>query len=74
MPQGGGFKKGALVVHFSGALSSEELESAARQGARAISLHPIQSLASVEQAVKNLPGSFFSMEGDPDGCRMRAER
>lgn len=65
---GGGFKKSALVVHFSGALSSEELESAARQGARVISLHPIQSLASVEQAVKNLPGSFFSMEGDPDAA------
>ena len=62
---GGGFKKGALVVHFSGALSSEELKSAARLGARVISLHPIQSLASVEQAVKNLPGSYFSMEGDP---------
>jgi predicted short-subunit dehydrogenase-like oxidoreductase (DUF2520 family) len=61
-----GFKKRALVVHFSGALSSDELASARGCGARVASLHPIQSLASVGQAVKNLPGSYFSLEGDPE--------
>ncbi len=63
---GGGFARGALVAHFSGALSSGVLEAAREKGARVVSLHPIQSLASVEQAVANLPGSYFSMEGDPD--------
>ncbi len=62
---GGGFKDGAIAVHLSGALSSEILASAREHGARALSIHPIQSLASVEQAVRNLPGSYFSMEGDP---------
>jgi predicted short-subunit dehydrogenase-like oxidoreductase (DUF2520 family) len=63
---GGGFKEGALVVHMSGALSSGALESARKSGARVVSLHPIQSLASAEQAVMNLPGSYVSLEGDPD--------
>lgn len=63
---GGGFKKGALAVHMSGALSSGALVSARSSGARVVSLHPIQSLASAEQAVTNLPGSYFSIEGDPE--------
>ncbi|HLB25604.1 MAG TPA: DUF2520 domain-containing protein, partial [Nitrospirota bacterium] len=62
--EGGGFARGALAVHMSGALSSEELGKAREAGALAISLHPLQSLASVEQAMKNLPGSYFSIEGD----------
>lgn len=63
---GGGFGDGALAIHLSGALSSRVLASAGRRGARVVSLHPMQSLASVEQAVKDLPGSYFSMEGDPE--------
>ncbi len=69
--QGGGFSKGSLIIHMSGALGSNVLESARKAGARALSIHPIQSLASSEQAVRNLPGSYFSIEGDaeaiPDG-------
>jgi len=64
--EGGGFKDGAFVAHLSGALGSETLATARECGARVASMHPIQSLASVEQAVKNLPGSYFSLEGDPD--------
>lgn len=70
---GGGFDRGALVAHFSGALGSGILKSAADTGARAVSVHPMQSLASVEQAVKNLPGSYFSVEGDPDAMAEGAE-
>jgi predicted short-subunit dehydrogenase-like oxidoreductase (DUF2520 family) len=61
---GGGFGKGALVAHFSGVLSSDVLASARGCGARAASIHPLQSLATAEQAVKNLDGSYFSLEGD----------
>ncbi len=70
---GGGFKKGSLAVHLSGALSSEILAKAREAGARALSIHPIQSLASVEQAMDNLPGSYFSMEGDPEAQADGAE-
>lgn len=67
---GGGFDRPAgqrpLVVHFSGALGSGVLGSARDAGARVVSVHPLQSLASAEQAVKNLAGSYMSVEGDPD--------
>lgn len=62
-----GFRPGQIVLHMSGALSSEVLSPAAAQGAVTLSLHPIQSFASVEQALKVLPGSFFSVEGDERG-------
>ena len=65
--RGGSFKKGALAVHMSGAQGSEELGAAKEAGARAVSVHPLQSLASVERALANLPGSYFSIEGDPEG-------
>ncbi|MGD0152923.1 MAG: Rossmann-like and DUF2520 domain-containing protein [Thermacetogeniaceae bacterium] len=61
------FHEGQVVLHLSGALTSEALAPAAAQGAITLSLHPIQSFASVEQAIAVLPGSFFSLEGDPRG-------
>ncbi len=64
--QGGGFAKGSLAVHMSGALSSKALDAAREAGARALSVHPMQSLASSEEAVHNLPGSYFSIEGDAE--------
>ncbi len=64
--RGNGFGKGSLAIHMSGALGSNVLDSARKAGARALSIHPIQSLASSEQAVKNLPGSYFSVEGDAE--------
>ncbi|HEY3348011.1 MAG TPA: DUF2520 domain-containing protein [Nitrospirota bacterium] len=59
---GGGFGKGQLVVHMSGALGVDVLESAKNAGAAVASLHPIQSLAAPEQAVKNLKGSYIGLE------------
>jgi len=70
---GGGFKHGPLVAHFSGALGSGELKSAKEQGARVLSVHPLQSFASVDQAVKNLPGSYFSVEGDAEAAEEGSE-
>lgn len=61
------FHPGQIVVHMSGALSSAVLAPAARLGAIVLSIHPLQSFASVEQAIQNLPGSIFSIEGDPQG-------
>jgi predicted short-subunit dehydrogenase-like oxidoreductase (DUF2520 family) len=64
--QGGGFGKGSIALHMSGALGSKILDSARQAGAGALSIHPMQSLASSEQAVKNFPGSYFSIEGDAE--------
>ncbi len=57
------FSADKIVIHTSGALSSEVLFSASEQGASVFSMHPIQSFAGVEEAVKNLKNSFFGVEG-----------
>lgn len=59
-----GFEKGSVVIHCSGALSSAILSPAKECGAMVATLHPLQSFASVEQAEKLVPGSFFGVEGD----------
>lgn len=59
-----GFKPGAIVFHTCGALPSGILCSAKKAGAHIGSIHPLQSLADVEQAVKSLHGSYFCIEGD----------
>jgi predicted short-subunit dehydrogenase-like oxidoreductase (DUF2520 family) len=59
-----GFKKGSVVFHTCGALSSKALLPAKNSGAHIASLHPLQSLANVKEAVRRIPGSYFSIEGD----------
>ena len=56
--------KGNLVVHCSGAGSLDILEAALSTGAQVGAIHPLQSFANVEQAIKNIPGSTFAIEGD----------
>jgi predicted short-subunit dehydrogenase-like oxidoreductase (DUF2520 family) len=58
------FDKKAVVIHCSGALSSDILSSARDCGAVVATLHPLQSFASVDQAVGLVPGSFCTIEGD----------
>ncbi len=60
----GGFNPGVTVFHTCGALSSEILSSAKDTGAHVASLHPLQSLADIHEAIKNIPGSYFCLEGD----------
>ena len=57
------WRRGQYVLHCSGALSLDVLEPAQRDGAVTGSLHPLQSFASIDQAVINLPGSTFAIEG-----------
>jgi len=66
---GGGFRRGALVVHASGANSLDLLEAARRAGARRAVVHPLQSVPSRARGVENLPGSFFRVEADPGAIR-----
>ncbi|MCK5681680.1 DUF2520 domain-containing protein [bacterium] len=53
-----------LFAHLSGSLTAVALQPLADSGALTFSLHPLQSLADVEGAVKGLAGSYFSFEGD----------
>jgi len=60
----GGFFPGQTVVHMSGSLTTEALQPAHTRGCHLLSIHPLQSCASVDLAVENIPGSIFSIEGD----------
>jgi predicted short-subunit dehydrogenase-like oxidoreductase (DUF2520 family) len=55
---------GQSVLHCSGAHSVDILESARRLGATVGCFHPLQTFASVEQAINNLPGSTFALEAE----------
>lgn len=52
------------VVHCSGAHSVDILEPAKRLGAAIGSFHPLQTFASYQQAIENLPGSTFVVEAE----------
>ncbi len=62
----GAFKRGALVIHMSGAHSLGLLDSVLGAGAVRAVLHPLQSLASREQGIRTLPDSYFRVEADPE--------
>jgi predicted short-subunit dehydrogenase-like oxidoreductase (DUF2520 family) len=55
---------GRSVVHCSGADSTDILESARKSGARVGAFHPLQTFASVKQAIENIPGSTFAIEAE----------
>ncbi len=52
------------VVHCSGAHSIDIIEPARQFGAHTGCFHPLQTFASVEQAIENLPGSTFAIEAE----------
>ncbi len=56
--------KGQSAVHCSGAHSIDILEPAKRQGASTGCFHPLQTFASVDQAIDNIPGSTFAIEAE----------
>ena len=60
------FRSGAVVAHCSGTHPSTILLSARKCGAHVGSMHPLQSFATADQAVRTLPGSYCCIEGDPE--------
>jgi predicted short-subunit dehydrogenase-like oxidoreductase (DUF2520 family) len=58
------WKRGQSVVHCSGADSTDILEPARKSGAMIGCFHPLQTLASVKQAIENIPGSTFALEAE----------
>lgn len=55
---------GQSVVHCSGADSTDTLEPVKKSGAQAGAFHPLQTFASVKQAIDNIPGSTFAVEAE----------
>ena len=60
-----GFNRNSIVVHCSGALSSDILSSA-RDACQCFvaSMHPLQTFPTVDLAVKRLKGTYCFYEGD----------
>lgn len=59
-----GTLKGKFVFHMSGAGGLDLLQSAKKAGAYVASIHPLQSFSSIDQAIKNIPGSYFGVTAD----------
>jgi len=55
---------GQSVVHCSGADSTDILQSAKEAGAKVGAFHPLQTFASPQQAMENIPGSTFALEAE----------
>jgi len=55
---------GQSVVHCSGVDSSDTLEQAKKLGSQVGVFHPLQSFASIKQAIDNIPGSTFAIEAE----------
>jgi len=58
------WRKGQAVIHCSGVHSIDILEPARMYGASICCLHPLQTFASLQQAIDNVSGSTFALEGD----------
>lgn len=56
--------KGKFVFHMSGAGGLDLLEPAKKAGALVASIHPLQSFSSIDQAILNIPGSYFGITAD----------
>ncbi len=59
----GGFSAGQLVIHLSGALVSDVLESARDAGADTLALHPAQTMVEPLQGAESLKTAWFCLEG-----------
>ncbi|MCE9582870.1 MAG: DUF2520 domain-containing protein [Planctomycetes bacterium] len=60
----GPVKRGAVVAHTSGALSSDALAAVRRSGARAASVHPLMTFPTPAKGLAALRGAHFFFEGD----------
>ena len=63
-----GVWKGRVVLHSSGALTSDELAALRRRGAAVASIHPLMSF--VLRAQPSLAGVPFAIEGDSHALRV----
>ncbi len=68
-----GFFKGQIVLHTSGAHTSRLLETARESGAFVLSMHPLQTFPSAETGLQNLPGTYFTLEGDEEAVQVGQE-
>ncbi len=64
LAESGRLIEGTAVYHCSGAADSSILYSLRRSGAITGTIHPLQTIPTVEAGLESLPRSCFSVEGD----------
>ena len=64
---------GQVAIHCSGVHSIDILEPASRSGAHVCCLHPLQTFAGLDEAMDNMAGSTFALEGDEAGLAVAHE-
>ena len=60
------FREGQIIAHMSGAAPSSLLQEAQKQGCCIYSVHPLQAVAGIEKALRDLENTYFCIEGDPE--------
>jgi predicted short-subunit dehydrogenase-like oxidoreductase (DUF2520 family) len=66
-------KKGAVVFHTSGSISSDVLNGFREFGCSVASIHPLASITNWTDGIKRFPGSYFCLEGDNKAVRIGAQ-
>jgi predicted short-subunit dehydrogenase-like oxidoreductase (DUF2520 family) len=56
--------KGKYIFHMSGVGGLDLLEPAKKAGAAVGSIHPLQSFSSIDNAIQNIPSSYFGITAD----------
>jgi predicted short-subunit dehydrogenase-like oxidoreductase (DUF2520 family) len=64
LEESGNLTEGTAVYHCGGAVDSSILYSLRRSGAITGTIHPLQTIPTVEAGLDTLPRSCFSVEGD----------
>ncbi len=62
----GTLRQGAVVAHLAGGLPAGVLAGVVAAGGLRGSMHPLQSFADLQTAVRLLPDAFFFLEGDEE--------
>jgi predicted short-subunit dehydrogenase-like oxidoreductase (DUF2520 family) len=61
LAEAGAFRSGQTVLHLSGSVSLTALDPAAAAGAGVVSVHPLQTVPTVEAALERIPGSAMAV-------------
>ncbi len=65
LARGGGVRPGSFWIHLSGFHGLEPLAPAAREGARVLGVHPLQTVPDPREGPERLEGAWFSLVGSP---------
>jgi predicted short-subunit dehydrogenase-like oxidoreductase (DUF2520 family) len=70
----GALRDGHWVAHLAGASGLDELAAVRAAGARALAIHPLQTLPDVEGAIERIPGCAIAVTADDEEGYALGER